>query len=610
MPVSSRRLCALVLWNLYILFSLSVSLILLYCPFSYCWLLFAACIVSLQVIMNKKNVISELRRESAVYDERIALQDNIRRAKLRRFLAEHRHASQWATCVAALEDARSSGLAPANDMIGDAIQRCGKRGQIGVAKRLYTSFYRQLKRPRPPVVHLAFMAACADSANFVEAHEAFESLLARDKAKLAKNAEHKPLINDDLVTEYLRAALATSVRALETGAGVSPEAGSAPAPAPWETALTHLLQLRRDKAYPFRKHVELTPLLIESASQLAELGGHWQLCLQLLQGAAQQQMLVPPEAYDAAIRACYRHHKHATVVSLMEELIATKVAPDERSVRLALHSSEEEASAARRAGAAHSTAWALSLTLFHAMKQNGLVTYQQSYETPLRACVQAGKWEQAMSLLQTMRRDRRPVSPALYATVLSARVEHAASYKEIARLFRLSVVQDGQTSVVLYLAALRNCMARRDWRHFDQLNTEMKRKDIPEPYDKILLLIEAAYLRENYHGALMRFARFDNITNFEKQRVIESGSVRLYEEDFEVPERILDMVLDAYERVKDHKDPMVGVAFRAATARKAKMGASGHTRLHASSDPNHREAPPEWMFSNEAREARSPSPYH
>lgn len=663
--------------------------------------------------MDKKTALAQLRQSRFVYERGVERQEAERRAKLHRFLDQHRHSSQWATSLAALEDAVRHGVAPNDAALCTAMYQCGQRGQLSAARHIYTNLYRRVGRPRPLRAHVAFMAACADAGDFPAARQQFLLLRERDVARHAANPAHQPVVNDDLTTEYLRAALAASVSptrqsshtagaasipvadvlageaaagAAKSGRGPSYDAGSDahkeggggaeqkqggegsdaargagttphrpgrqrrgagsgarpavdasdPAPAqstasvepPWQVALADLVALRQD-AKLFRRSHALTPLLLETATQLACVGRQWQLCLALLRGAAAEQALIPPEAYDAAIRACYQAQQHRHVVRLMEQLIATRVPPDERSVRLALVSAEEVSARERAlqavvvpstspspgadaAGSSASSAlvgqspsWSMALTLFHALERNGFPLYQQSYEAPLRACVNAGRWKEAFEMVQAMRRDHRPVAPPTYALALSARIEAATSWSEVQRLLRASALADGHASVVvLYLAALRACMRQRDWPHFAVLNREMRDRDLPETYDKMRLLIEAAYLQGQYHSVLMRFARFENITQFERRRVVKDQLVRLYEADFELSSALLAMVLDAYTHVKGHADPAVEAAYQAALRWKERQQGGQGSLAGAHT------APDEWMYSQAAREARAPPDFH
>ncbi|CAJ1028636.1 hypothetical protein, conserved [Leishmania lindenbergi] len=627
--------------------------------------------------MDKKTALAQLRQSKFVYERGLERQEAERRTKLHRFLDQHKHASQWATSLAALEDAVRHGVMPNDAALCRAMFQCGQRGQLQSAKRVYVDLYRQIGRPRPLTAHVAFMAACADAGDFAEAHRQFRVLRDRDVVQHAKNVSHCPVVNDDLTTEYLRAALCASLgrRPASGEEGAAAAAGAAPIPvtrsqnsstsesaqsslssktvkeeatpqaahwsqhrprgggyggksradattqnadgtsasSPWQVALEEFVALRKD-AGMFRKSNELTPLLLETATQLACLGRQWHLCLSILRGAEAEQALIPPEAYDAAIRACYQARKPTQVVWLMEQLIATRVPPDERSVRLAL-SASEEVSAQERARQTLSSSgidavggggrgWSMALTLFQALERNGFPLYQQSYEAPLRACVNAGRWKEAFQMLNIMRRDHRPVSAPVYAQALASRIEAATTWVEVRRLMRTASLAEGHASVVvLYLAALRACMRLRDWTHFAELNREMRDRDIPETYDKMRLLIEAASLQKQYHSVLMRFARFENITQHERRRVVEDKLVRLYEEDFDLSPALLEMVLEAFEKIKGHADPMVEAAYQAALRRmERERGGQSLVGAHT--------APEAWMYSQRAREARTSPEFH
>ncbi|CAD2218951.1 hypothetical protein, conserved [Angomonas deanei] len=551
--------------------------------------------------MQKKQAVLEiLQHDSRLYNQIQERQGSKRLGKLQAFLSQYKEASQWAVSVAALQDALGSGVKPTNKMVCEAIAQCGMAGKLSTAKQLYTSFYRKLDRPRPLEAHVAFMGACASSGAFREAHTQFHALLKRDKAMIEKNATHVPIVNDDLLTQYLRTALSATVKKLDQ---TTPK-DQTQRPQPWQTALEDFLEVRRDAH--FRKHIALTPLVLECATQLSEHGGQWALCLQILNTAVRQQEVVPPEAYDAAIRACYHQRKHYEVVNLVNDLIATRTAPDERSVRLSLTSCEEVAAAEKTECVEYPTSWRTAMTLFNAMKDNGLAMFQQNYEAPLRTCALAARWEEAFAILDVMKRDNRPVSLPLYQCVLAARLECAASSSELEKFMALPVLSGGEPSVVVYVAALRNCLKRKDWAFFDRLNKEMKDRDVVETYEKMLLLIEAAYERQQFHSVLMRFLRFNSTTSFEKKRILEWGTVRLHEEDFDIPERLLDMVLDAYQQLPGKKSSEVEAAYHAATLRKEQKKNSPFERLPLSHKKDYREPPPSWMFSQSVRDGKSP----
>ncbi|RNF17732.1 uncharacterized protein Tco025E_04769 [Trypanosoma conorhini] len=557
--------------------------------------------------MHKRVGYAELVSSKLRSDKLLARRDAARLAKLRAFLGQHQHASQWAACVAALTDAARQNLVPSSEMLCDAIRRCGLRGRLDVARNLYTDFHREIHKPRSLQVHVAFMAACAECGNFGEAHDQFVRLWKRDAALLTSNAKHVPVVSVDLTTEYLRAALAASRRRRGNRRPNGPGDGNpATAPGgdmkndaapPWEVALGEFFALQRDHAW-FSRHNALTPVMVELLARLWEVGGAWEPCLRFLHRCGQQNVLIPPEAHDAAIRVCYRHGKYAQVVGEMQQMIATRSPPDERSVRLALVACEECVATERADPKRQPSGWVIAVSLFDAMRKNGVTMYQQDYESPLRSCAMAGRWEEAIRILDVMRKENRPISAQLYRLALAARIEACASFAEAQRFAQMPVMQN--CGIIVYLALLRCCMRRRDWKNFDHLNKEMRERECPETFDKMRLLIEAAYLREQWHAVLMRFARFESISRYEEKRVLEDKVVRPYPEDFDLPESILEMVLAAYERVKGHKDPVVDTAYRAALKRKAK----GTEQLIFSSDGTVKSPPQDWMFSQEERDKK------
>lgn len=592
-----------------------------------------------------------------------------RRGKLQAFLSAHKEASEWSVCLAALVDAKAHGVNPSDRMVEDAIKRCGLKGKLEHAKWLYTQFYKELGRPRQLSTHISFMEACSACGNFSEAKKQLDRLISYDVQQHAKRSgQHSSAVTDDLVTSYLKAALSSHVRGITVYeppvSKATKSSFDGPAPAVtlsqpvWEVALADLVRIRNPKVYPpslFRKRVELTPLLVEVAAQLADVGNHWEWALRLLRSAAREGGLIPPEAMDAAARVCFRHRQYGEVVTLLEKMLATRSSPAEKTVRLGITAAEEVAvahcrrtlicaphlhqSAARSSSlggipldsplqtegrvplvadpalssSSSSTcvAWAMGLQLFDSLRLNGLPLYQQSYESPLRACAAAGQWEEAMRMLEVMKNDGRPVSTSLFRVVVASRIEYGCeTFESVAHLLRLPSLQSEDSGMnTLFLAALRWCLRRQDWRHFDSLHREMVRREIPESYDKTRLLIESAYHRKQYHLVLTRFARFYNITSYERKRVEKDGSVRMYEEDFYVSEGLLDLVLDAYAQltepsvtVKHHNrgkevDPMWEVAYRAALETRQRLHQDGSASLGG------KQSSPSWMFSRRERKS-------
>ncbi|PWV19471.1 hypothetical protein C3747_10g266 [Trypanosoma cruzi] len=558
--------------------------------------------------MHKRVGYAELVNSKLRSDKLLARRDAVRLAKLKAFLGQHQHASQWSACVGALTDAARQNIIPSSEMVCDAIRRCGLKGKLDVARHLYTDFHREINKPRTLQVHVTFMAACAECGDFGEAHDQFLRLWRRDAALLKNNDKHLPVVGADLTSEYLRAAVVASQRRRgecqfnpfsDEEVAMGKKGDKKNATQPWEVALKEIQSLQKDHAW-FLRHNALTPIMVEHFARLWEIGGKWENCLRFLRLSGQQNVLIPPEAHDAAIRVCYRHGKYAHVVGQMRQMIATRSPPDERSVRLALLSCEECTALERTGLKQQPDSWVLAVSLFDAMRSNGVTMHQQDYESPLRSCAMAGRWEDAMRILDVMRKDNRPISSQLYRLLLAERIESCNSFEEAQRFAQMPVMQNG--GIIVYLALLRCCMTKRDWKNFDRVNKEMRDREFPETFDKMRLLIEAAYVREQWHSVLMRFARFESISRYEEKRVLEDKVVRAYPEDFDMPEAILDMVLASYKHMKNHKDPVVHTAYRGALKRKAK----GTEKLAFSSDEAVTVPSEDWMFSQEEREKKIP----
>lgn len=551
--------------------------------------------------MNRKShhtgrVLQELLKGKVCFNATQQAEERLRRLKLNQFLQQHAARSEWSVSLSALNDAVAHGVAVPTDALTAAMNQCATGGKFKAVKHIYTSLFRKLQRPRPLTAHIAFMEACASCGVFGEAKQQLDAHVARDVALHQRDGAHRPVVNSDLMTAYLRAALASHVlpssqKEAKDGDGAA-----------WKTALADLVRLRSNSfaGGMFRQHITLTPLLLESAAQLSDVGGDWQFALRLLRSSE----LVPSEVYDAVIRVCYRHGRYQEVVTAMAARIATRDAPDEQSTHLAIVAAEEVEAAGGCTAAAGSpdaavpSAWALSLQLFQALRLNGLPLHQQSYESPLRSCVAASQWEFALQMLQEMKKDSRPISGGIYRLVVAARMKGCTSFEEVERfLYRLDSLAYSGNNTILYQGAMQWCLEHEDWQHLERLHREMRAKEIPESYDKMRLMMEAAYCQGRYHAVLVRFARFINITGYEEARVKKDASARWHPSDFEIPSRLLDMVIDAYEQLRGveggHRDAMTTVAWQAALDMRKKKDSNEER-------PQSNEAP-EWMYSTASR---------
>jgi hypothetical protein len=341
----------------------------------------------------------------------------------------------------------------------------------------------------------------------------------------------------------------------------------------WAVALSSFVRIRTNPVT--RRCVELTPQVLERLSELAERGKQWHAAVRIVSGAAALHLLVPPESYDAAIRACYRSKEHALVVRLVERCLATRTPPDETSVRMALRSTEEVAAEAAQdsllttvplmsgflsskeeGSSSNAASWALAVRLYQGLKDNGLALLPQTFEVPIRVCSASGKWDMAARILTDMKTTfHRRVPSHAYRTVLLSKVEHAPSYDIARRLFEVPIVD--KKSTTSYLALLRCCVRLNDWKHFKVVRLEMKRHEIPETYVSMKLQMLLALGEGNPHAVATRYMRWVQQTDFEKGRVAADEVVPLHADDFDMEEGLLRLVISACERLmKESKAAM------------------------------------------------------
>lgn len=594
-----------------------------------------------------------------------------RNERLERFLKQQEAMGQWEASCAALADASLHNVPVHEENVLSAMRCCGLAGRSKAVQTLFYKGYKHLKLTKTTSSEIAFMDACAASGDFAAAHERMTFLIKRDErpprtpppaaqpspqvSQLSSKtlAQWSPKLSTDVLVAYLTAAQ-QSERPVKLSAPAENSSSAASRPgvdatelvavAPWSAALAMFVRLRATPAT--RPRTELTPLVLQQLSELADRGGQWEAAVKVVTGASAMHCLVPPESYDAAIRAAYRTKQHHhIVVRLVERCLATRTPPSEQSVRMALRSTEEVA-ASQTQDALTSTiplmagfladastdsaaatpsvpaAWALSLRLYQGLKDNGLALLPQTFEVPIRACCLSGKWDAAAKILGDMKVTfGRRVPQHAYRVVLLSKIEHAPSYDVAKRLSLIPVID--QTSGAKYIAMLRCCARLGDWKHFKVIRNEMKQLEIPESYETMKLQMLLALADNNPHAVATRYVRWMQLTGFERDRVVTDATVPLHEDDFAIDGATLRLVVSACERLmkvdkeaQQHRatgegkggvgrtlDPVVAVAHADALKRLS----GGKDLLQGAVSPSHSSsvltaeggALPSWLFRNQ-----------
>jgi pentatricopeptide repeat protein len=525
-----------------------------------------------------------------------------RNERLERFLEQQEAVGTWESSCAALVDAAKHGVHIQEANVQSAMRCCSLAGRSAAVQALFYKGYKQWKLTKSTESEVRFMEACGATGDFAAAHKRMEFLMKRDQSPPPPaasqpaaptgsssqraddvddrlSAKWAPKLSTELLVSYLNAAqqearneshVMSSRVSSDTPSGSSGAAAveaTAVSAAAWSVALATFVQLRANPAT--RRSVDLTPLVLQQLSELADRGSQWLAAVKIVTGAAALHCLVPPESYDAAIRATYQAKHHAVVVRLVERCLATRTPPSEASVRMALRSSEEVAASHAQqsltstiplmAGflsddggnasiAAPSSAWALSLKLYQGLKDNGLALLPQTFEIPIRACSLSGKWDSAAKILGDMKLAfGRRVPSHVYRVVLLSKIEHAPTIAVAHKLVQVPVLD--KKSSATFLALLRCCVRLGDWGEFKKVRNEMKHLEIPESYESMKLQMLLALADSNPHGVVTRYTRWMQQTGFERDRVMSDAAVPLHTDDFAIDDATLRLVVSACERL-------------------------------------------------------------
>lgn len=548
-----------------------------------------------------------------------------RKQKLQAFLQQQRAVGCWAAACAALSDAFAHGAPISSSALCDTMITCGGAQKMDMVKQLFYKAPKEMRLRKTIETERAFFESCALGRDFKSAHDRLTFVLQRTTAlsQVPTASRSSAPLDDEIVCSYLGTAV-NATRPKRTGdhRGVGSE---------WSDAIQMFVSLRRSPVT--RSYVPLTSQLLEKVSLLAERGGQWEVAVQLITAAGSQQVLIPPESYDAAIRCCSAAQRYREVLQLTRRCLSSSAPPDESSVRIAMRAAEEcssrcpalsqfpqltVAEADVVADGGDATAWRLAVRLFQGLRDNGLPLLPQTYESPIRSCALRGRWDIAAKLLGEMKKDERQVPSHVYRLVVLAKIASCSSYEQARAIFDMPIVD--QRNPASYCALLRCCIALNDWKHFQRVSDEMKHREIPESYEKMKLLIIAAFMQEKFHGAVARYTRWMQQSTFEAERIqkdqksaiVATGSakgvaVRLFAEDFDIERPILNMMLEACDKLKDHPDPAVKVVRADVTRRLA----GGRELLDGKSSATMGANPIEsWLFSSEARDAVAPKSHY
>lgn len=534
--------------------------------------------------------------------------------QLAEFLARQRLAGKWEESCRALVDAAQHGVRIDEKDVMLAMRTCGHAKRPDQVRKVFYNFCKAFGITKTLSMDKVFQEACIASGDFLSAHRRMAHLIRlqhHQEQQLRQSSgthngrtnqeDSPPLLDDELVALYLEVAAKCGVAWMAPGrqttstsaekpstAGkpsqredaelglpslLSVEGGGEPPISSWAAALQTFVAIRRSPVT--RQSVPLTPAVLHAVAKVIGSGDQWRSAVRLVASAGSQQVLIPPEVFDIAVRCAWNAAKHDVVVELTRRCLASRNAPDETTVRCALTSSEEVAASGQDANV-----WRLATKLFVGLTSQGLPLFPQTYEAPLRACLANGRWDTATRILQEMKKDRRQVGAHLYRLVLLGRLAASRSYQEARALFASPLL--GAPTSQSYTALLDCCIALRDWPNFQRVAAEMKHREIPETYSTIQRLIRGAYGQDQWHAAIARYNRLTQQMDYEKSRVEKDRVVSLHAQDFTLERDLLEMVLDSCEKMKDHRDPAVQVAHRDVQMRLA----GGKTLLQEGSGSN------------------------
>lgn len=322
------------------------------------------------------------------------------------------------------------------------------------------------------------------------------------------------------------------------------------------------------------KQIKITPEITQHLMSVLGKAGRWTESISLLKALERQFVPITTPTYEGAIRACYTQNKHPEVVSIVKRLMQeTKNTLREPVARLALRSLESSTTLTKSINGLPSpkseaaTFWRTSLTIFQALADQGLALTRQTYESPLRCCVAAGRWEAAAKLVTEMRRDGLTAGTNVIETVLSAKLAYGCANSEEAKKIFNSLIgqmsnnndRDGdddrqqlgaimQRSTRTYNALLAAAVQDQNLRLVSSIVRQMQRYEILHDKETKKWLLRAAYYHQDWGRVLRNFLllRKDVIMEI---RGAESFGYNKWPAEYELDDDIARMVLDACEMI-------------------------------------------------------------
>ena len=176
-------------------------------------------------------------------------------------------------------------------------------------------------------------------------------------------------------------------------------------------------------------------------------------------------------------------------------------------------------------------AWQLSLQLFRGLADGGYPLFPQTYESPIRACLAAGRWEHAARMVLEIKRDERPVPQHYIYAILCESVAHSdrPGQGQYAYTRHPLLADYAKISSLPYIAAMRQALQLNQPSQFIRASQEMRTKH-KEDHLKSKLTIEfgSSAMSGNWMLALAAFSRLSNARSMERQRLLTTSNFISY----------------------------------------------------------------------------------
>lgn len=189
-------------------------------------------------------------------------------------------------------------------------------------------------------------------------------------------------------------------------------------------------------------------------------------------------------------------------------------------------------------------AWKFSLQLFRGLAEKGFPLFPQTYESPFRTFIAAGRPEEASKMIDEMKKDDRQVPSYCYQRLLCEQIAHEPSTRRASQLMNsLEVIANLRDSPSFLNAMLRHSIVADHPKLFRDTSKKMQSLQVTEDREKLLLTIRHRLDSKNIIGALAAFSRLYNTLGLEGKRTQKESNFSIYQSDFFIPQPLLKRLL-------------------------------------------------------------------